>query len=143
MLDKAACLKMADFSFNIRVYYEDTDAQGVVYYANYLKYLERARSEWLRQCGLPVSQLAQEQNLVFVVRRVEIDYLAAAKLDDELSVTVELIEVSKVSFKLDQKILSNDKVLSQATLKLACLDATRFKPVRIPDKINQLIDIRQ
>ena len=132
---------MATFNFDIRVYYEDTDAQGVVYYANYLKYLERARSEWLRKNGIPVSQLAREQNLVFVVRRVEIDYLAAAKLDDELSVTVELIEVSKVSFKLNQKILRRANVLTQATLKLACLDATRFKPVRIPDKINQLIDI--
>ena len=129
---------MDTFKFDIRVYYEDTDAQGVVYYANYLKYLERARSEWLRHHGMPVSQLAGQHNLVFVVRRVEIDYIAAAKLDDELSVTVELIEVSKVSFMLKQAILKQDKVLTRATLKLACLDATKFKPVRIPDKINRL-----
>ena len=129
---------MATFKFDIRVYYEDTDAQGVVYYANYLKYLERARSEWLRHNSIPVSLLANQQNLVFVVRRMEIDYLAAAKLDDELSVTVELIEVSKVSFMLNQCIFRKDKLLSRASLKLACLDATKFKPVRIPDKINLL-----
>ena len=130
---------MTTFEFDLRVYYEDTDAQGVVYYANYLKYLERARSEWLRKSGIPVSILATEQNLVFVVRRVEIDYQAAAKLDDELSVTVELVNVSRVSFMLNQNILRQGKVLTRATLKLACLDATNFKPVRIPDKINQLI----
>jgi len=134
---------MSTFKFDLRVYYEDTDAQGVVYYANYLKYLERARSEWLRQGGIPVSLLANEQNLVFVVRRVEIDYMAAAKLDDELSITVELVEVSKVSFKLNQNILRQGKVLSRASLKLACLDATKFKPVRIPDKINELIQTSQ
>ena len=134
---------MTPFCFEIRVYYEDTDAQGVVYYANYLKYLERARSEWLRHSGIPVSWLANQQNLVFVVRRVEIDYLAPAKLDDELSITVELIEVSKVSFKMNQKISRQGKVLSQATLKLACLDATQFKPVRIPEKITHLIEISQ
>jgi acyl-CoA thioester hydrolase len=108
----------------------------VVYYANYLKYLERARSEWLRYKGIPVSLLASQHNLVFVVRRVEIDYLAAARLDDELSITVELIEVSKVSFMLSQSIIKKDKLLTRATLKLACLDATKFKPVRIPGKIN-------
>ena len=134
---------MSTFKFDLRVYYEDTDAQGVVYYANYLKYLERARSEWLRQGGIPVSLLANEQNLVFVVRRVEIDYMAAAKLDDELSITVELVEVSKVSFKLNQNILRQGKVLSRASLKLACLDSTKFKPVRIPDKINELIQTSQ
>jgi acyl-CoA thioester hydrolase len=133
---------MPPFEFDIRVYYEDTDAQGVVYYANYLKYLERARSEWLRRSGIPVSHLATGQNLVFVVRRVEIDYMAAAKLDDVLSVTVELSEISKVSFKLNQNILRQDQLLTRATLKLACLDATKFKPVRIPDKINKLIQTR-
>lgn len=124
------------FKFDIRVYYEDTDAQGVVYYANYLKYLERARSEWLRHEGIPVSLLAKQHNTVFVVRRLEIDYLAAATLDDELSVSVELIGVSKVSFMLNQCIHKKDKLLARAALKLACVDATRFKPVRIPVKFN-------
>lgn len=127
------------FNLDIRVYYEDTDAQGVVYYANYLKYLERARSEWLRQRGIPVSLLASEQNLVFVVRRVEIDYISAAKLDDELAVTVELTEISNVTFLLKQAIERQGNVLCRAILKLACLDATKFKPVRIPVEIRQLI----
>ena len=134
---------MKPFNFDIRVYYEDTDAQGVVYYANYLKYLERARSEWLRHNGIPVSLLASQYNLVFVVRSVEIDYIVPAKLDDKLSITVELAEVSKVSFKLNQIILKNSNILTRASLKLACLDATKFKPVRIPGKINLFKDSNQ
>ncbi len=131
---------MNAFNFNTRVYYEDTDAQGIVYYANYLKYLERARSEWLRKNGIPVSDLASQHRLLFVVRRLVIDYIAAAKLDDKLCITVELIEVSKVSFVLNQQVLREGTVLCLATLKLVCLDATTFKPVRIPDIISRLID---
>ena len=81
---------MDRFEFPIRVYYEDTDAEGVVYYANYLKFLERARSEWLREHNLPAAELANQQNLIFVVARVEIDYLFPARLDDLLIASVEL-----------------------------------------------------
>ena len=131
---------MSQFTIPVRVYYEDTDAEGVVYYANYLKFLERARSEWLRKHDMPPQRLAGEDNLIFVVRRVEIDYISPAKLDDLLQVSVELSAVSRASFVLAQNISSENKMLSKAVLKMACLDATRFKPVRIPDKINQLID---
>ncbi len=131
---------MDRFEYQIRVYYEDTDAQGVVYYANYLNFLERARSEWLREHGLPVAELANQQNIIFVVRRVEIDYLLPARLDDLLTVSVELLSSSKAGFMLEQQIVNDSKILSKAVLKMACLDATKFKPVRIPDKINRLIN---
>jgi len=131
---------MDRFEFKIRVYYEDTDAQGVVYYANYLKYLERARSEWLRVHDLPVAKLASQQNIIIVVRRVEIDYLYPARLDDMLSISVDLLSHSKAGFVLAQQISIENKILSNAVLKMACLDATKFKPVRIPDKINRLIN---
>ena len=87
-----------------------------------------------------LNDLAGEDNLIFVVRRVEIDYISPAKLDDLLHVSVELSTVSRASFVLVQNISCENKMLSKAVLKMACLDATRFKPVRIPDKINQLID---
>lgn len=131
---------MDRFEFPVRVYYEDTDAEGVVYYANYLKFLERARSEWLREHDLPVAELASQQNIIFVVARVEIDYLSPARLDDLLSASVELTRASRAQFMLDQQITCGDKILSNAVLKMVCLDATTFKPVRIPDKINRLIN---
>lgn len=131
---------MQQFEFSVRVYYEDTDAEGVVYYANYLKFLERARSEWLRQRDLPVSKLASQQHLIFVVRRVEIDYLQAAKLDDLLSVSVVVKSLSKAGFVLEQQIKREGVILSKAILKMACLDATKFKPVRIPTEINRMIN---
>ncbi len=131
---------MQQFEFSIRVYYEDTDAEGVVYYANYLKFLERARSEWLRKHDLPVSELANEQNLIFVVRRVEIDYLKPAKLDDLLTISVIVKSLSKAGFILEQNVKRGDTVLAKARLKMACLDATKFKPVRIPTQINRMIN---
>ena len=89
---------------------------------------------------LPVGELASEQNLIFVVRRVEIDYLAPAKLDDWLIISVVVKSLSKAGFVLEQDIKREDKVLAKAVLKMACLDATRFKPVRIPTQINRMIN---
>lgn len=128
------------FEIPVRVYYEDTDAEGVVYYANYLRFMERARSEWLRHHQIPPAELLARDNIIFVVTRVELDYRRPARLDDVLSVSVELKAASAAAFTLHQAVSCDGKTLCSGVLKLACLDASRFKPVRIPGKINQLIN---
>ena len=125
------------FVWPVRVYWEDTDAGGVVYYANYLKFLERARSEWLRSLGFEQDTLRDEDGVVFVVRRVEIDYLAPARFNDALDVTVELAALGRASLNVTQTILCGPTRLVSAQVKLACVEAARFKPARIPASILQ------
>lgn len=131
---------MSVFEWPVRVYYEDTDAGGVVYYANYLKYLERARTEWLRHLGFEQDALMRESGIVFAVRRVEIDYLLPARFDDALLVELEIIASSRASLTFGQRITRvPDSVLSRATVKVACLDQKRFRPVAVPDNIREKI----
>jgi len=128
------------FSLPVRVYWEDTDAGGVVYYANYLRFMERARSEWLRGLGFEQDQLRDQQGVVFVVRRVEIDYLAPARFNDLLEVSVELIETARASIDVEQTIAAGPTRLVCSRVKLVCVDAARFKPAKIPaDLIQQLV----
>ncbi|MBN8760255.1 MAG: tol-pal system-associated acyl-CoA thioesterase [Thiobacillus sp. 65-69] len=119
----------------VRVYWEDTDAGGVVYYANYLKFLERARSEWLRALGFEQDVLRDDGGVVFVVRRVEIDYLAPARFNDLLNVSVALAERGRASLDVEQTILRGPTRLASARVRLACVDARRFKPAKIPAPI--------
>lgn len=123
------------FSWPVRVYYEDTDAGGVVFYANYLKFLERARTEMLRSLGFEQDSLLAEQNLIFVVRSVNIDYLKPARFNDLLQVSAEVIELKKISLTFQQSISRSPDLLSQATVRLACLDAINMKPKPIPSAI--------
>jgi acyl-CoA thioester hydrolase len=116
----------------VRVYYEDTDAAGVVYYANYLKYMERARTEWLRKTGFEQTDLAQEHGVVFVVRAANIEYLLPARFDDELRVTVELINVGAGQIDLVQRVLRGDVPLVTAAVKLACVARATMRATRIP-----------
>jgi acyl-CoA thioester hydrolase len=125
------------FSLPVRVYWEDTDAGGVVYYANYLRFLERARSEWLRALGFEQDRLRDEVGVVFVVRRVAIDYLAPARFNDMLDVSVRRVEAARASLEMDQEIAAGPTRLASASVTLACVDALRFKPVRIPAAILQ------
>jgi acyl-CoA thioester hydrolase len=128
------------FEWPVRVYYEDTDAGGVVYYANYLKYLERARTEWLRSHGFEQDALMRDGGIVFAVRRVEIDYLLPARLDDTLRVEVEIERIARASLTFAQRIVRvPDTVLSRATVKVACLDQQSFRPVAIPDPIREML----
>lgn len=120
------------FFWNVRVYYEDTDAAGVVYYANYLKYLERARTEWLAAAGVTLSALEIEHNAVFVVHRMEIDYRRPARLGDSLTVSLEPVERSRVRLVVAQDILRNGELISNARVALACLDRRTWRPVVIP-----------
>jgi acyl-CoA thioester hydrolase len=120
------------FSWPVRVYYEDTDAGGVVYYANYLKFFERARTEWLRGLGLNQDELAQEEGLIFVVRRARLDFARPARLDDMLEVTVEPLKVARVYVDLAQEARCGTQVLARAEIRVACLNQRNFRPVAMP-----------
>jgi acyl-CoA thioester hydrolase len=129
--------QVLSFSWPVRVYWEDTDAGGVVYYANYLKFLERARTEWLSHLGLEQDQLATDAGVVFVVRRVEADYLLPARFNDRLVVHCKLVELNRASLVMDQQVLRGDVVLLKARVKVACVERAGFRPARIPDFVSQ------
>ena len=119
-------------TFPIRVYYEDTDSGGIVYYANYLKFLERARTEWLRELGIEQDELL-EQNIGFVVKRVEMDNDSPARFNQLLSVRSEIVELKRVSLVFQQRIVDqNNKSLVRARVKVACVNLQHMKPVAIP-----------
>lgn len=120
--------------FSLRVYYEDTDAGGIVYYANYLKFFERARTEWLRKLGVNQSTYL-EQKIGFVVRKVEMDNLASARLDDQLVVSSTIIEIKRASFIFEQAITCSNKLLCKAKVRIACVNLISFKPCTIPESI--------
>jgi acyl-CoA thioester hydrolase len=139
------------FSFALRVYYEDTDAGGVVYYANYLKFFERARTEWLRNLGISQEQLARTQNLIFVVRSTEVQYHRPARLDYLLTIKSHIKRLGRVSVEFQQEawcnlhknstdswsqIAENEKkieLLAGGCIKVGCVDRTSLKPMAIPD----------
>ncbi len=127
------------FVWPVRVYWEDTDAGGVVYYANYLKFMERARSDWLRAHGFEQDVLRDDAGVVFVVRRVEIDYLAPARFNDRLDISVELAGMARASLDVTQTVATGPTRLALAAVKLACVDAARFKPAKIPEPILQAL----
>lgn len=120
------------FALAVRVYYEDTDAAGVVYYANYLKFMERARTEWLAALGFPLPAFEREHGVVFVVHRCEIDFLQPARLNDALAVTVEVGQRGACRFVARQEVRRDRTVLTSARVTLACVDAAHWRPVRIP-----------
>ena len=130
---------MKHFSWPVRVYYEDTDAGGVVYYANYLKFFERARTEWLRSFGLNQDKLAQEEELIFVVRRALLDFARPARLDDLLEVTVEPLKVARVYLDLAQEARCGKQVLARAEIRAACLNQRNFKPSAIPQFLRDIL----
>ncbi|SFC96358.1 tol-pal system-associated acyl-CoA thioesterase [Tropicimonas isoalkanivorans] len=115
----------------LRVYYEDTDMAGIVYYANYLKFIERGRSEWVRAIGVDQAALKEEWGIVFVVRRVEADFLSPAKMDDVLTVETVLAQSRGASFVMDQRILRGEAVLFTARVVVATM-STGGRPVRLP-----------
>ncbi len=127
---------MNPFTFQVRVYYEDTDRGGVVYYANYLRFFERARSEWLRSLGVNQEDLAAVEGIGFVVARAEIDFKAGARLDDLLSVTVKLVEKRKTYLWLEQEVrLANGQVCAAARVQAACVRHKDMRPQPIPEML--------
>ena len=127
------------FCLQLRVYYEDTDVGGVVYYANYLKYMERARSEWLRAQGLSNTELAREHGVLFAVRSVELDYHKPARLDDWLSVSAEVVLGGAASLVFRQDVRRGDELLCGGHIKLACLDTASFSPRPLPASVAGLV----
>lgn len=127
------------FSWPIRVYYEDTDSGGVVYYANYLRFMERARTEWLRAFGFTQRELAERERIAFVVRSLAIEYVKPSWFDDSLRVTVEPVKVSAGQMVVAQQVTRAAEVLATAQVRLACVNAATFKPVRIPKAITTRI----
>jgi len=124
------------FSWPVRVYYEDTDLGGVVYYANYLKFMERARTEWLRALGFEQTALARDRGAVFVVSSLTIDYLRPAAFNDELTVTVELEKLGAAQIMLKQGIARGAEELATARVRIACVNTATFRPVRIPNNLS-------
>ncbi|MDA8360813.1 MAG: tol-pal system-associated acyl-CoA thioesterase [Gammaproteobacteria bacterium] len=123
------------FGIWVRVYYEDTDAAGVVYHARYLAFMERARTEWLRQFGLSAAELARREQVLLAVRSIEIDYRRPARLDDLLYVTTGVVSVRGASMTLHQSCLRGEELLCEARIDLACLDGGHFRPRKLPPEL--------
>jgi acyl-CoA thioester hydrolase len=129
------------FEFPIRVYWEDTDAGGIVFYANYLKFFERARTEWLRAAGVEQHALREETGVMFVVAATSLRYLAPARLDDLLTITVEPEPAGRASLVVRQRALRGDTVLAEGEIRIGCVRATDLKPQRLPDAVVAAITI--
>jgi acyl-CoA thioester hydrolase len=123
------------YSIAVRVYWEDTDAGGIVFYANHLKYFERARTEWLRSLGFEQERMRREAGTLFVVAETSIRYHRPARLDDLLDVDVAVVEAGRASLKLAQSARRGGELLSDATIRLGCVDMQTMRPVRIPESI--------
>ena len=128
---------MADplFRWPLRIYWEDTDAGGVVFYANYLKFFERGRTEWLRHLGVSQEALRRDEGVMFVVSDTAVRYLRPARLDDEVVVTLRLAESGKASLALDQQALRGGDVLAEGRIRIGCVDARTLRPRRIPPNL--------
>ena len=128
------------FRLPLRVYYEDTDAGGVVYYANYLAFMERGRTEWLRSLGYENQRLIDDAGIVFAVRRAVVDYLGAARLDDELEVIVVIKQLKRASLVFEQEIRRGEQLLCKGEITLVCVTLDGFKPTPIPEPIMKEIN---
>jgi acyl-CoA thioester hydrolase len=126
---------MKEFKWPVRVYYEDTDAGGVVFYANYLKFFERARTEMLRSHGFEQDRLIADDKVIFVVRSVSIDYLKPARFNEQILVSAKIIERKKTNLTFEQTITRQDDVLCSGKVRIACLDAQSLRPKPIPVSI--------
>ena len=124
--------------FPIRVYYEDTDMGGIVYYANYLKYIERARSAWVREMGIDQNEMREKDGVVFAVRRVEADYLSSAKFDDELEVRTTTQAVTGARLVMDQQVMRGEEVLFSAQVTIVCI-GEGGSPARLPANIRLIL----
>jgi acyl-CoA thioester hydrolase len=125
---------------DIRVYYEDTDAGGVMYYANYLKFFERARTEWLRRLGIDQSELAASAQRLFVVKKVEIQYRKPARLDDLLRIHSKITRVGPASIHFEQAALRDDWLLCESAIQVCCVDARTLGPASLPHELRTLLE---
>ena len=128
------------FSWPVRVYFQDTDAGGVVYHASYVNFMERSRTEWLRTFGYSNAGLMKELGVVFVVRSLKLEYLKPALLDDMVTVTSQIKEIGRSRLNIHQTVLRGDEVLVEGEVHLACVDVKTFKPVSVPDVLRKQWD---
>jgi acyl-CoA thioester hydrolase len=134
-------LANAHYQHPVRVYWEDTDAGGVVYYANYLKFFERARTEWLRSCGVAQTQLQAQSGILFVVVDAQVRYVQPARLDDALLITVRVQDQGAASLTIEQHALRDNAVLAHGTIRVGCVQATTMRPCRIPAQVLQALNL--
>jgi acyl-CoA thioester hydrolase len=125
------------FSFPVRVYFQDTDAGGVVYHANYVNFMERARTEWLRSFGHTNTGMMKELGMMFVVRSMKVDYLKPAVLDDLLNVTAQIKDLGRSRVTLLQTVTRDEQLLTEGEVHLVCVTADSFKPVSLPDVLRK------
>lgn len=128
------------FAIPVRVYYEDTDAGGVVYYANYLRFFERCRTEWMRFAGHDQSALAAEAGIGFVARKVSCEYLKPARLDDELSIGLEVEKLTRVRVIFRQHVRRGDEELVTGTVEIACVNMSSMTPAKIPEFLHSKLE---
>jgi acyl-CoA thioester hydrolase len=128
-----------DFAWPVRVYYEDTDAGGIVFYANYLKFFERARTEWLRACGVDQRRLAEESGVLFVVRSTALDYRAPARLDDVVTITNKIEKLGRASVDFLQEAWRGETLLATGTIRVACVESATMRPAAIPAHVHDAL----
>lgn len=133
---------MQSFRWPIRVYYEDTDAGGVVFYANYLGFMERARTEWLRALGFEQPEMAATDGVLFVVSAVNIKYLKPSRFNDSLQVTVEVVNVGGSRIRFLQQVLRGNEEIARAEVAVVCVSTDTFRPARMPDGLRTTIEKR-
>lgn len=138
---ETAADRHVDFRWTVRVYYEDTDAAGIVYYANYLKYFERCRTEWLRTLGFDQREMAARDRLQFVVAELSVQYHRPARLDDSLTVEATIIERARTYVVFRQQARRGDELLASARVKVACVDTGRLSPARLPAALAQRLAV--
>ncbi len=134
---------MSQFIWPVRVYYEDTDGGGVVYHANYLKFMERARTEWLRSLGFEQTELRAEMGIIFLVRGLKIQYRRPACFNEVLTVITKLIRVGRSLLEFEQIIQRGDVILTESIIEVVCVDANQFKPVSIPTEIRNMMQLTE
>ncbi|CAD84125.1 MULTISPECIES: tol-pal system-associated acyl-CoA thioesterase [Nitrosomonas] len=128
------------FVHPVRIYYQDTDAGGVVYHASYLNFLERARYEWLRELGFTVDTMIRSHKMIFLIRSLGIEYFKPAVLDDLLDITVQVVDIGRSRITLQQQILREQGTLASATVHAVCVGAETLKPISIPAPLRQKIE---
>jgi len=128
------------FKFKTKVYYEDTDSGGVVYYANYLKFIERARTNLIQELGFSLKSLSEQYDCHFVVKNIKCNYIQSAKLEDELSIQTKFIDIKKASFELEQNIYKENNVIFKSKVLMVNINSTG-KPIKIPDSLSSVINV--
>ena len=128
-----------DFAWPVRIYYEDTDAGGIVFYANYLKFFERARTEWLRACGVDQRRLVEETGVLFVVRSTALEYRAPARLDDTVMITSRIGKLGRASVDFEQEAWRGETLLASGSIRVACVEGATMRPAAIPGSVHDAL----